>query len=116
MTTAVQLVDIVIAHRATISLGGERVIITETRPAIATDLRSDLRAHREAIASFLRTPLGTIALWRARWATLDPDRAPCPGFLGDNWRSVHRAASRFLDPKASPLWSVLAAPFWFRAR
>jgi len=108
MTTAAELVDIVIAQRATISLDGERVIITETGPVIAADLRSDLRAHREAIASFLRMPLGTIALWRAGWATLNPDIAPCPGFRADNWRGVHRVASRFLDPKASPLWCALA--------
>ena len=38
MTTAAELVDIVIAQRATISLDGERVIITETGPVIAADL------------------------------------------------------------------------------
>jgi hypothetical protein len=54
--------------------------------------------------------LAPVELWRAKFSRLDPLDPPrgCRGFPQDTWRRVHREASAFLDPTASPCWARIA--------
>lgn len=66
--------------------------------------RAEAEAQAQAEASIVPAkksaplpPADGLAFWRAGFARLDPERAPCPGYRSDEWARVYGLCGTFLD-------------------